>query len=69
MLYITYILYEIFEFRIKYGSNITRILYFYSKDNTAVITNGFIKKTVLTPKSKIELVKKRRKEYLEMAIA
>lgn len=39
----------IFELRIKQGSNITRVLYFFFIGNKAILTNGFIKKTQKTP--------------------
>ena len=55
----------IFELRISQSSNITRILYFFIEDDTAVLTNGFVKKTMLTPRKKIELAKKYRKDFLE----
>ena len=48
----------IFELRISQSSNITRILYFFIKGDTAVLTNGFIKKTMFTPRGEIELAKK-----------
>ena len=56
---------DIFELRIKKGSNIIRILYFYTNNDEAVLTNGFVKKTMKTPKKEIELANKRRINYLE----
>ena len=35
----------IFELRIKQGSDISRVLYFFFVGNKIVLTNGFIKKT------------------------
>ena len=35
----------IFEVRAKFGSNITRVLYFFYIGQTIVMTNGFVKKT------------------------
>ncbi len=55
----------IFELRISQSSNITRILYFFIEGDTAVLTNGFVKKTMLTPRKEIELAKKYRKDFLE----
>lgn len=55
----------IFELRISYGSNITRILYFFIKGDRVVLTNGFVKKTMLTPRKEIKLSKKYRNNYLE----
>lgn len=54
----------IFELRAKFGSNISRVLYFFVIGKRVVLTNGFIKKTQKTPKSEIELAKKYRNEYL-----
>lgn len=54
----------IFEIRVKSGSNISRILYFFVIGKKIVLTNGFIKKTQKTPKNEIELAKKYRNEYL-----
>lgn len=55
----------IFEIRARVGTDITRILYFFYCDGTIIVTNGFIKKTQLTPLKEIKLAKQRRKEYLE----
>lgn len=55
----------IFELRCKVSSNITRILYFFVEGKRIVMTNGFVKKTRKTPRSEIELAKKRRKDFLE----
>jgi len=35
----------IFELRIKFASDITRIFYFFVVDNKIILTNGFVKKT------------------------
>lgn len=53
----------IFELRIKQGSDITRILYFFFVGNTAVLTNGFVKKTQKTPQTEIVLAKKYKADY------
>ena len=44
----------ILELRAKSGNNISRVLYFFVIGETAVLTNGFIKKTTKTPKNEIE---------------
>lgn len=54
----------IFELRTKVSSDITRILYFFVIGQKIILTNGFVKKTQKTPKSEIEIAKKRRNEYL-----
>ncbi len=55
----------IFELRCKYGSDITRVLYFFYFGNKIVLTNGFVKKTQKTPRSEIILAKERRRIFIE----
>ena len=55
----------IFEIRTKFGSDITRVLYFFVIGKRVILTNGFIKKTQKTPKSEIERAKQYRKDFLE----
>lgn len=55
----------IFELRIKHGNDISRVLYFFYIDNTAVLTNGFIKKTNKTPQKEIDTAKKYRNDYIK----
>lgn len=54
----------IFELRAKFGSDISRVLYFFVIGRRIVLTNGFIKKTQKTPKNEIELAKKYRNDFL-----
>ena len=54
----------IFEIRTKFGSDITRVLYFFVIGKRVILTNGFIKKTQKTPASEITLAKQYRIEYL-----
>lgn len=53
----------IFELRIKLGSDITRVLYFFFVGNAAVLTNGFTKKTQKTPRSELERAKRFKADY------
>ena len=53
----------IFELRIKFASDITRIFYFFYVGNKIVLTNSFIKKTQKTPPAEIELAKKYKEDY------
>ncbi len=53
----------IFELRAKVGSNISRVMYFFIIDDSAVLTHGFIKKTQKTPASELEKAKKIRDDY------
>ena len=54
----------IMELRASFGGNTARVLYFFIVGNTAVRTNGFIKKTQLTPRREIERAKQYRADYL-----
>ena len=54
----------IFEIRTKFGSDITRVLYFFVVGKKVVLTNGFVKKTQKTPAAQIELAKTYRADYL-----
>lgn len=54
----------IFELRIKIGSNISRVLYFFYIGQYIILTNGFIKKTQKTPTNEIIKAKKYRDDYL-----
>lgn len=55
----------IYEVRGKVGNNISRVLFFFYYGGKIIITNGFVKKTLKTPKSEIEKAKKYRKDYIE----
>ena len=55
----------IFELRCKFGSDITRVLYFFYYEGKVIMTNGFVKKTQKTPKEEIQIVLKR---YLEKIV-
>ena len=53
----------LFELRIKFASDITRIFYFFFIGNKIVLTNGFIKKSPKTPQGEIKLAKKYKADY------
>ena len=53
----------IFELRIKFASDISRIFYFFCVGNKIILTNGFVKKTQKTPTSEIELALKYKADY------
>lgn len=55
----------IFEIRVKIGTDITRILYFFYFDGKIIFTNGFIKKSLKTPKQEIVQAKTYRFDYIE----
>ena len=53
----------IFELRVKFSSNISRIFYFFYVDNKIILTNGFIKKTVAIPKNELNKALKYRQDF------
>jgi phage-related protein len=53
----------LFELRIKFASDITRIFYFFVVENKIILTNGFVKKTQKTPRNEIALAKKYKADY------
>lgn len=53
----------IFELRSVVGKDIMRILYFFIEGDTAVLTNGFTKKTKKTPVREIEKANLYRADY------
>jgi len=61
--YSRYLREGIFEIRVKQGNNIVRILYFFVIGGKIILTNGFVKKTVRTPRREIEKAKKYKEDY------
>ena len=53
----------LFELRIKFANDITRIFYFFYMRNKIILTNGFVKKTQKTPLSEIKLALKYKADY------
>ncbi len=53
----------IFELRVKFATDISRMLYFFVVDNKIIVTHGFIKKTQKTPPAEIERAKNYRADY------
>ena len=58
----------IFELRAKVGTDISRVMYFFTDGQRAILTNGFIKKTQRTPKAEIEKAKIYRADYLNRKV-
>lgn len=56
---------DIWECRIKSGSNYHRILSFMYKNNFIVLTHGFIKKTSKVPKKEIKKAEDYKKDFYE----
>lgn len=53
----------LFELRVKFASDITRIFYFFVVDNKIILTNGFVKKTTKAPRKELELARKYKADY------
>lgn len=65
MPYSEYLKDNIYELRIKQGSNISRVLYFFFNGRKIILTHGFNKKTNKVPEYEINLAKKYREFYLK----
>ena len=63
MPYSKYLRDEIFELRCIQGADTVRVLYFFGKEGSIILTNAFAKKSMKTPKREIELAIKRRADY------
>ena len=61
--YVKHIDGEIWELRIKFSSDISRIFYFTWNLDTIVLLHGFVKKTQKTPRGEIETAQKRLLDY------
>ena len=53
----------LFELRIKFASDITRIFYFFIVGNKIILTNGFVKKTAKTPPGEVKRAKDYKDDY------
>ena len=62
--FISHIHGDIWELRIGFGNNISRILFFSSTRNSFVLLHGFIKKTYQTPQRDIKIAQNRMKDYM-----
>lgn len=55
----------IFELRVKVGSDISRVLYFFYFNRKIVLPNGFVKKMNKTPRVELQRAKQYRENYLK----
>jgi len=53
----------IYELRVKFSTNISRLFYFSYYGNTFVLLHGFVKKSNKTPRREIERAKKYKEDY------
>lgn len=56
--------YELWELRIKQGSDICRLFYFYHDDKVYVVTSGYVKKSNRTSIREIEKAERLKKQFL-----
>lgn len=61
--YVKHIDNDIWELRIKFSSDISRIFYFIASQNKIILLHGFLKKSNKTPIGEIEIAHKRMDEY------
>jgi phage-related protein len=61
--YVKHISGELWELRIKFSSEISRIFYFIPTGDKIVLLHGFVKKTQKTPPGEIETATKRMTDY------
>ncbi|MDR0325786.1 MAG: type II toxin-antitoxin system RelE/ParE family toxin [Oscillospiraceae bacterium] len=55
MPYVRHIKDKLWELRIKFASDISRVFYFVPSGNTIVLLHGFVKKSQKTPKNEISI--------------
>ena len=55
----------LYELRIRFAGDITRVFYFFVSGNKIILTNGFVKKTRKTPPGEIEVAMKYKADYEE----
>lgn len=53
----------LYELRVKFSNDISRIFYFTYRDNTFVLLNGFVKKSQKLPDREIEKARKYKADY------
>ncbi len=61
--YVKHIDGELWELRVKFAGDISRILYFVPVRNKIVLLHGFVKKTDKTPSGDIAIAQKRLLDY------
>lgn len=54
---------DIFELRIKFSSDISRVFYFTFKNNTFVLLHGYTKKSEKTPVTEIDKALRYKQDY------
>lgn len=65
MPYCKYLKNGIWELRIKFASDISRIFYFFFDGDNIILTNGFVKKTQKIPQGELKKAIDYKKDYEE----
>ena len=55
----------LFEIRIEFGGDISRVFCFFDEGKLVILLNGFSKKTQKTPKREIERARRLKRQYYE----
>ena len=55
---------DLYELRVRFGSNICRLFYFFEGNDVYVVTSGYVKKTERTEQREIERALRLKGEYL-----
>ncbi|MCL2065652.1 MAG: type II toxin-antitoxin system RelE/ParE family toxin [Candidatus Cloacimonetes bacterium] len=55
---------DLWELRMKLGTDIFRIFYFLSKQNVAILLHGIIKKSQKLPQKELDIAKNRMAQYI-----
>lgn len=63
--YVKHIEGDLWELRIKFASDISRIFYFIPTETKIVLLHGFVKKTNKTPQNEIDTANRRMADYKE----
>ncbi|MCL5772744.1 MAG: type II toxin-antitoxin system RelE/ParE family toxin [Actinobacteria bacterium] len=58
----------LWEMRIKFSNNISRIIYFLYKENIFILLHAFSKKSYSTPKKELNIARDRMNEYLKREV-
>lgn len=53
----------LFELRVKFAGDISRIFYFFVVDNKIILTSGFVKKTMKTPAEELTRARQYKRDY------
>lgn len=55
----------LWELRVKFSNDITRVFYFYPRDKEILLLHGFVKKSDATPTKELETAKRRMDDAIK----